>query len=129
MHDIHINPIKNRMYVHLKDKNTIDTPAYVNAIENACKKLTYNFSCVAVLNKKGNVCQSDIDLLFNTVGLIYAYGAGRIILVRKKNGNFDFLQPNILNFKAYFMVENARNIKEAEKMLDQRNSAVIYAQC
>jgi hypothetical protein len=127
MHDIHINPIKNRMFIILEDGNTIDTAAYVNAIENACKNLAYNFSCVAVLDKKGIVRQRDIDLLFNTVDLIYAYGAERIILVRKNNGNSDFFQPDLLNFKAYFTVENAMDVQEAENMLDQRHNAVIYA--
>jgi hypothetical protein len=114
------------MYVILKDGNPSDITAYVNAIENACKNLAYNFSCVAVLDKNGVVRQSEIDLLFNTVDLIYAYGAGRIILVRKNNGDSDFFQPNLLNLKAYFTVENAMDIQEAENILDQRHNAVIH---
>jgi hypothetical protein len=125
MHHIHTNPIKNRMYIILKDGNTNDIKAYVNAIENACGDLPYHFSCVVVLDKKGIVRQSEIDLLFNTVDLIYAYGADRIILVRKNNGNSDFVQPNLLNFKTCFTVENAMDIQEAENILDQRHHAVI----
>ncbi len=128
MHHVHINPIKNRMYVILKDGNTIDTSVYVNAIENACGNLVYSFSCVVVLDKKGIVRQGDIDLLFNTVDLIYAYGADRIIFVRKNNGNSDFFQANLWNFKTCFTVENAMNIQEAENILDQRHNAVIYTQ-
>ncbi|HUT43788.1 MAG TPA: hypothetical protein VMW95_05575 [Desulfobacterales bacterium] len=124
MHHVHINPIKNRMYIILKDGNTSDIKAYVNAIENACGDLPYNFSCVVVLDKKGIVRQSEIDLLFNTVDLIYAYGADRIILVRKNNSNSDFFQPNLLNFKTCFTLENAMNIQEAENILDQRYNAV-----
>lgn len=128
MHHVHINPIKNRMYIILKDGNTSNIKAYVDKIENACGDLPYNFSCVVVLDKKGIVRQSDIDLLFNTVDLIYAYGADIIILVRKNNGNSDFFQPNLLNFKTCFTVENAMDIQEAESILDQRHNAVIYAQ-
>lgn len=127
MHDIHINPIKNRMYIILKDGNNIDIPAYVNAIENACKNLAYNFSCVAVLDKNEIVRQSDIDLLFSTVDLIYAYGAGKIILVKKDNDDSGFFQPDLFDFQAYLTVENARDIQEAENILDQRHNAVIYA--
>jgi hypothetical protein len=87
------------MYIILKDGNASDIRAYVNTIENACGDLPYNFSCVVVLDKKGIVCQSDIDLLFNTVDLIYAYGADRIILVRKNNGNSDFFQPNLISVR------------------------------
>ena len=125
MHHVHINPIKNRMYIILKDGNMSDMTAYVDKIENACSDLPYNFSCVVVLDKKGIVRQSDIDLLFNTMDLIYAYGADRIILVRKNNGNSNFFQPNPLHFKTCFTVENAMDIKEAETILDQRQHAVI----
>ena len=125
MHHVHINPIKNRMYIILKDGNTSDITAYVNKIENACGDLPYNFSCVVVLDKKGIVRQSDIDLLFNTMDLIYAYGAGRIILVRKNNDDSDFFPPNLLNFKTCFTVENAMDIEEADNILDYRQHAVM----
>jgi hypothetical protein len=123
MHHIRINPIKNRMYVILKDGNTNDITEYVNTIENACGDLAYNFSCVAVLDKKGIVRQSDIDLLFNTVDLIYAYGAGRIVLVGKNNAAPDFFHKNLLNLKTCFTVENAKDIREAEDKLDQKDHA------
>jgi hypothetical protein len=126
MHHVHINPIKNRMYIILKDGNRNDITEYVNAIENACGDLAYNFSCVAVLDKKGSVRQSDIDLLFNTVDLIYAYGAGRIVLVGKNNGKSDFFQQNLFNLKACFTVENASDIQEAEDKLDQKCHAAAH---
>jgi len=113
------------MYITLRDGNKSDITAYVNTIENACSDLPYNFSCVVVFDKKEIIRQSDIDLLFNTMDLIYAYGADRIILVRKNNGNSDFFQPNLLNFKTCFTVENAVNIQEAENILDYRQNAVI----
>ena len=37
MHHVHINPIKNRMYIILKDGNASNITAYVDAIENACR--------------------------------------------------------------------------------------------
>ena len=52
MHYVHINPIKNRMYVILKEGNSNDITEHVNIIENACGDLAYNFTCVAVLDKK-----------------------------------------------------------------------------
>jgi len=125
VHHVQINPLKNRMYITLRDGNKSDITAYVNTIENACSDLPYNFSCVVVFDKKEIIRQSDIDLLFNTMDLIYAYGADRIILVRKNNGNSDFFQPNLLNFKTCFTVENAVNIQEAENILDYRQNAVI----
>lgn len=119
MHDVQINPIKNRLYINFGDGDYIDNTAYINAIENACRKLGFNFSCVAVLNKKGIVCQSDIDLLFNTVDLVSAYGADKIILVRKNNDNPGFFQRNLMYFQADLTLENAKNIQEAENILDE----------
>ena len=124
MHDVHINPIKNRMYIILKDGIKNDMKEYVDKIENACEDLPFNFSCVVVLDKKGIVRQSDIDLLFNTMDLIYAYGAGRIIFVRKNNDNSNFFPSDLYHFKTCFTVENAMDIKEAETILDQRQHAV-----
>ncbi len=126
MHHIRINPIKNRMYVILRDGNTNDITEYVNIIENACGDLANNFSCVAVLDKKERVRQNDLDLLFNTVDLIYAYGAGRIVLVGKNKADTDFFQENFFNLKAYFAVENAKDMQEAEDKLDQRQHAATH---
>ena len=126
MHHIHINPMKNRMYIVLDEGNRDDIIDFVNAIENACGDLAHNFSCVAVFDTKENIRQSDIDLLFNTVDLVYAYGAGRIVLVGKNSGNSDVLQQNLFNLKTWFTVENAEDIQEAENMLDQRNYAVFH---
>ena len=126
MHHVHINPVKNRMYIILKEGNMRDIAEYVNTIENACGDLAYNFSCVAVLDKKGGVRQNDLDLLFNTVNLIYAYGAGRIVLVGKNNADADFFQQKLFNLNACFSVENARDIQEAEDKLDQKHHSVTH---
>ena len=125
MHHVHINPLKNRMYITLRDGNKSDITAYVNTIENACGDLPYNFSCVVVFDKKEIIRQSDIDLLFNTMDLIYAYGAGRIIFVRKNNGNSNFFPHDLYHFKTCFTIENAMDIQEAEAILDQRQSAFV----
>jgi hypothetical protein len=125
MHHVDINPIKNRMYIILKDGMINDITKYVNKIENACEDLPFNFSCVVVLDKKGIVRQSDIDLLFNTMDLIHAYGAGRIILVRTNNESSNFFPPNLYNFKTCFTIENAMDIQEAEYILDTGQYAVI----
>jgi hypothetical protein len=114
------------MYIFLNDGNVSNTTAYVNAIENACRDLAFNFSCVAVFDKKGIVRQSDIDLLFNTMDLIYAYGAGRIILVRKNSDDSSFFQPDLLHFQVGFTVGNAGDVREAENILDQKRQSMIY---
>ncbi len=120
MYDIQTNPIKNRLYITLGDKDYIDIPVYVNQIESACRYLAPGFTCVAVVNKKGLIRQSDEDLLFNTTDLIYAYGARKIVYVIKNNRNSSLFQRSPMNFQIAATVENATNIQEAEEILDER---------
>ena len=83
---------------------------YVDQIESACKYLAPGFTCVAILNKEGLIRQKDQDLLFNTADLVYAYGAHKIVYVRKSNSQI----PG--------SVENATDIQEADDILDEKTS-------
>ena len=78
------------------------------------------FTCVIGLNKKGLIRQSDKDLLFNTACLVYAYGASKIVYVRKNNDKSDLFQRSLMDFQTDFTVENAKNIQEAEDILNER---------
>ena len=118
MLDVQINPIKNRLYITLRDSNYIDFTAYVNQIENACKYLVSGFTCLTVLNREGILRQSDKDLLFNTADLVYSYGAGKIVNVKKSNNSKGFLRRRLIGFQADFPIENAENIRQAEEILD-----------
>lgn len=120
MHDVKINPIKNRLYITLGDCNYIDFSAYVIQIENACKYLVSGFTCLTVLNGKGILRQSDKDLLFNTADLVYSYGASRIVNVKKSTNSSGFLRWRLIGLQTDFPIENAENIRQAEKILDGR---------
>lgn len=120
MYDVQTNPVKNRLYITLGDKDHIDIPVYVNQIESACRYLAPGFTCVAVLTKKGLIRQKDQDLLFNTADLIYAYGARKIVYVSKPNHNSELFQRSLMNFQLAATVENVTNIQEADKILDER---------
>ena len=121
MYDVQTNPVKNRLYITLGDKDTIDIPVYVDQIESACRYLAPGFTCVAVLNKKGLIRQKDQDLMFNTADLVYAYGARKIVYVRNPDHNSELFQRGLMNCRIVAAVENASNIQEAEEILDQRS--------
>ena len=53
------------------------------------------------------------------MGLIYAYGASKIVCVRENNDNSGFFQRNLKDFQTDFTMENAKNIQEAEDILDE----------
>ena len=119
MLDVQINSIKNRLYITMGDLKSADIAAYVNKIESACRSLASCFTCLTVLNKKGLIRQREKDLLFITMGLIYAYGASKIVCVRENNDNSGFFQRNLKDFQTDFTMENAKNIQEAEDILDE----------
>ncbi|RZB37623.1 MAG: hypothetical protein SRB2_00725 [Desulfobacteraceae bacterium Eth-SRB2] len=120
MYDVQTNPVKNRLYITLGDKDYIDLPVYVGQIESACRYLAPGFTCVAVLDKEGLIRQKEEDLLFNTVDLVYAYGARKIVYVSKPNHNPELFQRSLMNFQFAATVENVTNIQEADEILDQR---------
>lgn len=118
MHDVQINPIKNRLYITLGDCNYPDFTAYVKQIENACKYLVSGFTCLTVLNRKGILRQSDKDLLFNTADLVYSYGGSKIVNVKKNNKGSESPRRRLIGFQTDFPIENAENIRQAEEILD-----------
>jgi hypothetical protein len=120
MYDVRTNPVKNRLYITFGDKDYIDLPMYVDQIESACRYLAPGFTCVAVLDKEGLIRQKEEDLLFNTVDLVYAYGARKIVYVRKPNHNSELFQRSLTNFQFAATVGNVTNIQEADEILDER---------
>jgi len=104
------------------DVKSADTAAYVNEIESACRNLAPGFTCLTVLNKKRSIRQREKDLLFNTVDLIYDYGASKIVYVRENNNNSGFFQRSLRGFQTDFTVENAKNTQKAEDILDESKS-------
>jgi len=122
MLDVQINSIKNRLYITMGDLKPADIAAYGNKIESACRSLALGFTCLKVLNKKGVIRQREKDLLLNTVDLIHAYGASKIVYVRENNNNSGFFLRSLKDFQTDFTVDNAKNIQEAEDILDEKKS-------
>ncbi len=122
MLDVQINSIKNRLYITMGDLKSADIATYVKKFESACRSLAPGFTCLTVLNKKGLIRQREKNLLFNTVDLIYAYGVSKIVYVRENNNNSGFFQQSLRDFQADFTVDNAKNIQEAEDILDEKKS-------
>lgn len=116
------NLIKNRLYITLRDSDQADMCAYVQKIESACQTLTSGFTCLLVLQTNGMIRQKDKDLLFNTTGLISAYGASKVAYVRKTSGNPSMSRLSPFNFQTFTPVAHALNIKEAEDILDGKTS-------
>lgn len=118
MHDVQINPVKNRLYITLRDLDYTHMEAYVSKIEKACKLLAAGFTCLTVLKRQGAVRQNEDDLLFNTTDLVYAYGAGKIAHVKRNNNTLDFQPPSLMGLQSYFPVVKAESAQEAEAILD-----------
>ena len=112
------NTLKNRLYLTITDWNHADMPTYVRKIESACNALFFGFTCLVVLRKRDAVRQNDLDLLFRTIDLIAAYGAGRLVFVNESRENLPAVWTNMLYVPNFIPVELAPSIKEAEDVLD-----------
>ena len=123
MHDVQVNPLKNRLYITLGDLDYTNMETYVSKIEKACKRLAPGFTCLTVLKRKGVVRQKEKDLLFNTADLVYAYGASKIAHVRRNNNKLNFHPPSLMGLQSYFPVVKAKNTKEAEAILDGKKAS------
>lgn len=122
MYDVRTDFQKNRLYITLRNSNFADIQQYLSEIESACKYLTSGFTSLTVLNKKGPIQQSDLDLLYNnTSDLLHVYGVSKIVHVREKGDFLGLFQKCLIVLKSHFSVENAKSIREAENILDGKN--------
>ena len=80
-----------------------------------------------VLRKNGLIHQKDKDLLFSTTDLISAYGAGKIVYVKKPNDTTSASWLNQFYIQPFIPVEIASNIDEAENILDRRKSELRFS--
>jgi len=118
MPDVKVNTSKNRLYITLEDWDPTHMLAYVQNIESACRILSSGFSCLMVLRKNGLIHQKDKDLLFSTTDLISAYGAGKIVYVKKPNDTISASWLNQFYIQPFIPVEIASNMEEAEAILN-----------
>ena len=127
MPDVKANSAKNRLYISLDDRDPANMFEYVEDIESACRALSFGFSCLMVLRKNGLIHQKDKDLLFSTTDLISAYGAGKIVYVKKPNDTISASWLNQFYIQPFIPVEIASNIDEAENILDRRKSELRFS--
>jgi hypothetical protein len=119
MPDIRLNSLKNRLYITLKNWDQINRYTYVQNIESACRTLVFGFTCLIVLKKNGMIRQKDKDLLFSTADLISAYGAAKVVIVKKTGKSTSMFERSPLSIHSFFRIKQALNIKEAENILDE----------
>ncbi|HUV76543.1 MAG TPA: hypothetical protein VMW06_00665 [Desulfobacterales bacterium] len=127
MPDVKVNVFKNRLYISIEDRDQTNMFTYVQNIESACRVLSSGFSCLMVLRKNGLIHQKDKDLLFSTTDLISAYGAGKVVYVKKPNDNSSASWLRRFYIQPFIPVEIASNIEEAEDILDCRKSEFRFS--
>ena len=118
MNKIEADFIKNRLYITFSESDKTEMNAYVDKIEQACKKLLPGFTCIAVFPRNEDPKQKELDLLFNTEDLIYAYGATKIVRVKKSSRTLARFRKIWLNMQSNIEVEDVTTVQEAEKILD-----------
>lgn len=118
MYEIVIDQRKNRIYLSIGAYDTAEIKTCVKKIEDACRVLVPGFTCIVDFLKNGSFKQVHGDLLFHIEDLIYAYGAKKIVRVRKKGDILDRVSAPTFYLHPRYLTESATTIKEAEKILD-----------
>ncbi len=118
MHEVKADFIKNRLYIIFSESDRTEMKAYVDKIEQVCKKLFPGFTCITVFPRNEDPKQKELDLVFNTEDLIYAYGAVKIVRVTKSSRLLARFRKIWLNKQSNIEVEDVTTVQEAEKILD-----------
>ncbi|MFC1828687.1 hypothetical protein ACFL0O_03630 [Thermodesulfobacteriota bacterium] len=118
MHEIDIDQRKNRLYLIMNSSDRVEIKSCVEKIEEACKILVPGFTCIVAFLKNGALKQRDEDLLFHIEDMIYAYGAKKVVRVRRNGSVIDRFQTPMFYFQPTYFAENAATIEEAEEILD-----------
>jgi len=118
MHEIDIDQRKNRLYLIMNSSDRVEIKSCVEKIEEACKILVPGFTCIVAFPKNGTLKQRDEDLLFHIEDLIYAYGAKKVVRVRRNGSAIDRFHTPMFYIQPTYFAENAATIEEAEEILD-----------
>ncbi len=118
MYNIKINEKKNRLYVTLKELESIEMKRYIQKIESACKKLVAGFTCITRIYGDGLSKLKVQDLIFSMEDLIFTYGVSKVIRVTKMKSSLFLWKENALNSRPEYRVEHAPTLNEAERILD-----------
>lgn len=119
MPDIRINKLKNRLYIFLQVWIPTELPDFVRKLESACLALIPGFTCLAVIPPSGLDHRRDRYLFSNTVDLISAYGAKKMVCVNAAGEQISARLTSIpMSFQSRIPVKQAANLKEAEELLN-----------
>jgi len=117
--DIRINKLKNRLYIFLQVWIPTELPAFVRKLESACLALIPGFTCLAVIPSSGFDHRRDQDLFSNTMDLISAYGAKKVVCVKAAGEKLsDRLTSIPMSLQSRIPVKQAADLKEAENLLN-----------
>ena len=119
MPDIRINKLKNRLYIFLHAWIPTELPGFVRKLESACLALIPGFTCLAVIPSSGFDHRRDRDFFSNTMDLISAYGAKKVVCVNAAGEQFSERLTSIpMSFQSRISVKQATDLKKAEDLLN-----------
>jgi hypothetical protein len=117
--DIRINKLKNRLYIFLHVWIPTELPGFVRKLESACLALIPGFTCLAVIPSRGLDHRRERDFFSNTVDLISAYGAKKMVCVTAAGEQPSARLASIpVSFQSRIPLKQAADLKEAEELLN-----------
>jgi hypothetical protein len=117
--DIRINKLKNRLYIFLHVWIPTELPGFVRKLESACLALIPGFTCLAVIPSNGLDLRRDREYFSNTLALISAYGAKKVVCVNATGEQFSERPPSMtMSFQSHISAKQAADLKKAEDPLN-----------
>ncbi|MEJ2473187.1 MAG: hypothetical protein P8Y74_04785 [Desulfobacterales bacterium] len=105
------------MYLHVWMPTEL--PDFVRTLESACLALIPGFTCLAVIPSSGLGHRCNRDFFSNTMDLISAYGAKKVVCVNAAGEQFSERLTSIpMSFQSRISVKQAADLKKAEDLLD-----------
>ena len=95
-----------------------ERPGFVRTLESACLALIPGFTCLAVIPSSGLDHRCNRDFFSNTMDLISAYGAKKVVCVNAAGEQFSERLASIpMSFQSRISVKQAADLKKAEDLL------------
>ena len=96
-----------------------ELPDFVRTLESACLALIPGFTCLAVIPSSGLGHRCNRDFFSNTMDLISAYGAKKVVCVNAAGEQFSERLTSIpMSFQSRISVKQTADLKKAENLLD-----------
>ena len=119
MHDVRVDPEKNRIYITIsKLDSEAEMQSIVEKVKSECRKLENGFTCLTDL--RGYEYQDEIfeHYIKEAQEALLQTGMSKVVRVHRPVGVLSHFQFETVSLDLGYRAENVTSLAEAEKILD-----------